>query len=63
MEHVPAPLALLTVLATARARLFVTDEAELLLSRDPVEWDVWRIAREADLVNTTEIPSDECPGI
>ena len=24
--------------------------------------DVWRIAEEADIVNSTEVPSDECPG-
>ena len=30
--------------------------------RDPLEVDVWRIAEEADIVNSTEVPSDECPG-
>ena len=51
--------------------LFVEDVLEWLpsedswfksSSRDPLEVDVWRIAREADIVNSTEIPSDECPG-
>ena len=27
-----------------------------------MEVDVWRIAQEADLVNSTEVPSEECPG-
>jgi len=41
----------------------VLDEADLVLSRDPWEIDVWRIAQEADIVNSTEVPSEECPGV
>jgi len=47
----------------AEAKLVVLNQDELLLSRDPLEVDVWRVAREADIVNSTEIPSDECPGV
>jgi hypothetical protein len=43
----------------ARARLLVADPAELVVDG---RLDVWRIAREAELVNSTLVPSYECPG-
>jgi len=54
---------ILQLLAVSEAKLVVLDEADLVLSRDPWEIDVWRIAQEADIVNSTEVPSEECPGV
>jgi hypothetical protein len=43
----------------AGARLLVADPEELVVDG---RLDVWRIAREAELVNSTQVPSYECPG-
>jgi hypothetical protein len=50
---------LATATLEAGARLLVADPAELVVDG---MLDVWRIAREAELLNSTLVPSDDCPG-
>ena len=50
---------LLATLAVVEARLVVGGEEELVVGG---AIDVWRIVREAELLNSTMVPSDECTG-
>ena len=50
---------LLVPLALVSGRLVVREEGELVVGGTV---DVWRIVREAELLNSTMVPSDECPG-
>lgn len=56
-------LPLLLPFLGGQAKLFVADEAELFLSRDRTELDVVRISQEGELVNSSLVESDECPGV